>query len=276
MPSDATSAPALPRDRVRAFLIELLQAYSVFEFDAEIVADAVLHRPVPDERPSDAGSIDPTTTLDRVAVWIDEIVDGQIDPRGRPLVMAEAPALVTIDGSGAIGPVGLAAAIDRLIELAPQSGLAAAVIRNGRDAGSSGWAADRIAEAGLAGFLTSHVYRPGEQAGRTASTLAMPGGLIIGDGHAAAASGSALASLLTLLANGRRVAHKPDAPNPYQVEHLLIAVAPDRGLGIDTMTRCQSREFPDSGRETSDEVIVRSSTRDRLNTLASDRDAATL
>ena len=279
--SDA-SEPTVSVDRaaLRAFLIELLDQNSVFPNDAELIADVLLHAHAVGE---------PASGLPLLPHWIRLIGEGQIDPRGKPLPLAEAPALLTLDGSSAPGPIGMKAAVDWAIATSRETGAAVAIVKNGRDAGWPDYYITLISTAGLLGIVQSSGYRQWDDKSYCDRFAALPA-----DGPCVAYCESfrepasdpggdpvfrqPLNVMATLLANGRTPMNRQSAPNPHQCEHFVIVVDPERGLGRDTVARCCAREYgaDESGAvEPSDTIAVPVPLLDRLSELAAAVDVAT-
>lgn len=265
---------------LRPFLIDLLQAHSLFEYDAETVVDAALFVRGESGVPSD---------VTRIPEWIRQIADGQIDPRGQPLVLASMPAMLTLDGSGACGPVAAKKGIDWAIDQAAEVGLAAAVVKNGRELGWPLWAVGRLAKAGLVGLCVTNVYAADLDEASSLVGLAIPqpdaAPRYFGTFETVSEASQtelaredqqmfqeAIPILTTLLAGGRDPEHKYDAPNPAQAEHLIVAIDPNHGLGIDAIKRCLDREFPGDADEDRPQIALPDHTREQLITLAADRD----
>ena len=268
--------PTIPAESLRPFLIELLQAHSLFEYDAEIVADAVLYA-------HEVGNAD--DGLAHLPGWIALIGEGQIDPRGRPLVIAESPALQTFDGSAAMGPIGLTHAVRWAIETAPRTGVALAVVKNGRDAGCLSYYTKTIVDAGLVGLCQTAGYRTAREASyanaRLAASMPQPVSLTgsqvdpAAGGDCPEAFAHPLVALAVLLSNGRTPVHRQSAPNPHQCEHLVLVVDPAHGIGADTVGRCIGREYKAEAPEEAETTISLDATlRDHLAHLASGHDLA--
>ena len=226
MAGSTVSLPAL-----RSFLIDLLQVESLFEYDAETIAEALLLG----ERLAcrDEG-------LACVPRWIQQIREGGIDPRGQVLVLSETPSLCLLDGSSAAGPVAAAVARKWITEHLEAVGMVTVLVRNSRALGCARAAVAPLAEAGwLAEVETSAA--PGEAAAtadRCHVTIAVP----TSDGVAYLADDRA-PLWLSLLTNGRRPGEKPAAPNPLQVEHQFRVAHPDHAMGADALARRLGQSF---------------------------------
>ena len=273
--------PSLSADTLRPFLVELLQAYSVFEYDAETITDAALLADGVGHH--EAGVV-------RIPVWIEQIVGGQIDPRGRPLPLAESPALYTLDGSSAVGPVAAAAAADWTIEKAPTTGVAVAVVKNGRDLGCPMVWAARVAAAGLIGLCVTGGYRADSDQAYSRRSLVTPGeprrhfgfDELVPDASKTTLAREAqhhflspLPMLAMLLAGGRDPEQRHAAPNPHQSEHVVVALDPGHGLGLDGVSRTLDREYPHHPPLTvSPDLSLPPTLTAKLSILATDRDVA--
>ena len=205
--------PAAARD----FCVRLLSAASLFEVDAEPVADALVWADRAG-RPEDGLAMLPSL--------LEKIESGVIDPRGRPLVLAEGPAVVRLDGSSGCGPVAAAEAVGIVSKRAAESGLAACFVKGGRDLGSPLYAADRIAESGHLGLCVTALVRE-------APTLRLAA-VAPGDGNRVCLEWSgrtlpaAVEGLIAGVVGGHPLATKPDATNPNVCEHAVFAVDIER------------------------------------------------
>jgi LDH2 family malate/lactate/ureidoglycolate dehydrogenase len=91
--------------------------------------------------------------IDHIHTMIRGIQNGHIDPAGEPVVITEAPAYALIDGHRGPGqPAGVLAA-DLAIAKARKAGTCCVGIVNSSDIFMVGYYAERIAKAGLVGFV---------------------------------------------------------------------------------------------------------------------------
>ena len=209
--------PAVPQPidpaAAREFCVRLLAAASLFEVDAEPVADALVWADRAG-RPEDGLALLPSL--------LGKIESGVIDPRGRPLVLAEGPAVVRLDGSSGCGPVAAAEAVGLVAERVVGAGVAACFVKGGRDLGSPLHVANGIADAGSLGVCVTAVVR-NEPTLRLAAVAP-------GDGNRSCVEWSgaelpaAVESLVAGVVGGHPLAAKPDATNPDVCEHAVFAL----------------------------------------------------
>ena len=244
-------AADLPVDRLRPFLIELLQAASVYEYDAETAVEAVTAT-------GDAAE----HAIAEVPGWIDLIAEGRIDPRGKPLVLAESPALLSLDGSSALGPVGVAKAATWAIEAAGRQGAAVAIVKNGRPLPLTRWVHERLARAGRIGLLTTN--QTTDSHGTTIRSVAATAEGVTSLSQSSGTGDDPLAVWPALLTGGRTLDEKPSAPNPVQAEHVLVVVDPEQAFGLAAAATCLSRSPIQTSAPLADALTVSPSLRDRL------------
>jgi LDH2 family malate/lactate/ureidoglycolate dehydrogenase len=77
--------------------------------------------------------------------------NGRLNPRPSPEVVAEAPAVATIDDDGGLGLATCHASMDLAIEKATACGIGAVTVRNGGHLGAAGFWAHRAVEHGMIG-----------------------------------------------------------------------------------------------------------------------------
>ena len=226
-PDAMTDLPAgesvkVPVEDVRRLVLGVLEASSLFEADAVVVTEALLR--------AEARGL-ASDGLAMLPGIVSQIEDGGIDPRGRPLVMDDAAALRTIDGSSAVGAVAARAAVGWLAEAAAAHGAATALIRGSRDLGDPAGPAGELAEGGLLAICISAVYR-----GRPLIRAAAVSAESSADAGRRAVRWEGepdplLEVLIAGLAGGRPLSLKAEAPNPDIAEHVLLAFDPQQTGG---------------------------------------------
>lgn len=85
----------------------------------------------------------------RIQQYLDSIATGDIDPRAEPEVQHETPVIVLVNGHKSFGQVAAAFTIEKAIEKAHTSGLAAAGLFGGGHIGRLGEWVSTAAEAGM-------------------------------------------------------------------------------------------------------------------------------
>ncbi len=104
--------------------------------------------------------------LSRVAAYAAQLRAGKVKGEARPTLLQPAPAALVIDADGGFAYPALDLAVERLVVLTQQTGLASAAIARSHHIGQAGQAAERLAEAGLIGLIVSN----------TPAAMAFPGG----------------------------------------------------------------------------------------------------
>jgi LDH2 family malate/lactate/ureidoglycolate dehydrogenase len=70
--------------------------------------------------------------------YLRAMLDGRIDPRGRPRVVKDSGAAMVVDGDNSLGHVGLTFAMERALERAEGLGMAAVAVRGSNHCGAMG------------------------------------------------------------------------------------------------------------------------------------------
>ena len=215
--SDSPAAVELSREAASRVIVELLTACSVFEVDAEVAAEAMLWGEQVG-RPGDGLALLPSI--------VEQITSGVIDPRGRPLVMCDSPAIQTIDGSSGVGPVAAAMAVGWLAEAARTSGTATVLVKGGRDLGDPAWIVHKLGEQGLVGVCVTAVMRETPMIRAAAASAGVED-----EGRPAVRwegpPSPLVEAVISGLTGGRAVTLKADAPNPAVCEHVIVAYEPE-------------------------------------------------
>ena len=116
--------------------------------------------------------------VSRVPRYLEFIHSGALDPRATPQVRQAFGACVAIDGRRAAGPVAMAQAVERAIEIARVQGVCFAAVANTTHTGAIGCYAQRIAAAGCvaivgAAGVPNMAYYQARAAGLSTSPLAI-------------------------------------------------------------------------------------------------------
>lgn len=218
----------LAREQVASLIAGLLTPRSFFAFDAAAVADVVI------DGMATGPAGDGVPLLERL---LKQVEKGDIDPRGRPLVLEDSPALLFLDGSSAAGPVAIAAAVKTLVGRVPELGAAVAVIKGGREIGHPAIPITGIAEAGFVG-ICSTTYLQGDSAdsARTRIGVVAP----TSDGSIArfeTDEASVFGVVLSIVAGGHGPAAKAASSNRSVAEHIVVGIDPGRTTTLDKLTQ---------------------------------------
>ncbi len=94
--------------------------------------------------------------LSRVPVYAAQVKAGKVRGAAVPTVAQPAAAILLIDAAEGFAYPALDLAVERLIPLAGETGIASAAIARSHHAGQAGQAVKRLAEAGLVGLIVSN------------------------------------------------------------------------------------------------------------------------
>lgn len=94
--------------------------------------------------------------LSRVASYAAQARTGKVDGHATPMARQERPAYLSVDAANGFAFPAIDLAADRLIRLAPETGVAAAAIRRSHHAGQLGAHVERLAEAGLVALMVAN------------------------------------------------------------------------------------------------------------------------
>jgi len=133
-------------ESARDLLLRLFASKSLYKYDAETLAQRLIDA---DLRGQHYYGVASATRL------LEAIAAGDIDPRGRPMLVHETPAIAVFDGSRAAGPIAATKGMQTAIAKAKEVGVGTAVIGNSQTLGAASIFALLAAKEGLIGFVTS-------------------------------------------------------------------------------------------------------------------------
>lgn len=236
MIDDDSSAASI--ESVVDWVCRVLAAKSMFKFDAARVAESVAMAEAcgfPD---------DGFNMLSRFLVFADK---GDVDPRGRPIVLEEAPAMLFLDGSSAAGPVGISTAAKWLTEKVPAVGAAVVVIKGSRESGHPAISVSAIAEAGFVGICSTSSLR-GQNAAdavtRVGAAFPTESGIVE---RFETDNDSTFAVVLSALAGGHAPESKAASTNTSVAEHVVVAIDPGRTTNLGRLSQ-KLEQFSNSSR----------------------------
>lgn len=158
----STVVRTVSEERLKAIMTHLLVAVSVPQEDADRCAYIYWTASV--------RGID-THGIRLLPGNIRRILGGAINPRPSILEVANAGALVILDGDRGLGPVVGAVAMDRAIGVARRNGIGCAVARNSNHYGASGAFVMRAIDAGMMGISFSNCGQMMTIEGTTSRTI---------------------------------------------------------------------------------------------------------
>lgn len=92
----------------------------------------------------------------RVPEYIKKLTVEGVDPTGTPRVVKDAVAIMVIDGGNSMGQIGMTFAMDRVIERAAETGIAAAAIRGSNHSGAMSYYVRRAIAKDMIGIATTN------------------------------------------------------------------------------------------------------------------------
>lgn len=109
--------------------------------------------------------------LSRVPSYAAQVKAGKVAGGAVPAVVQLSPASVGVDAAGGFAYPALKLAVERLVPLAREMGIASAAIARSHHAGQAGQVVERLAEAGLIGLIVSNTPAAMAFAGGSAPAL---------------------------------------------------------------------------------------------------------
>jgi (2R)-3-sulfolactate dehydrogenase (NADP+) len=140
----------LTKDEAEALIAHALEASDVSPDNARCVARAL----VAAEIDGQAGH-----GFSRVAAYAAQARSGKVDGGAVPQIARAGTALIAVDAGNGFAFPAIAAAIDELARIAPETGIAAAAIRRSHHCGQLGAHVEALAERGLAALMVANTPR---------------------------------------------------------------------------------------------------------------------
>ncbi len=94
--------------------------------------------------------------LSRVPSYCAQAASGKVDGFASPAVERATPGMLRVDACGGFAYPAFDEVLERLPEIARQTGIAAAVISQSHHCGVAGWHVERLADAGLVAILVAN------------------------------------------------------------------------------------------------------------------------
>ncbi|MBI3988253.1 MAG: Ldh family oxidoreductase [candidate division NC10 bacterium] len=92
----------------------------------------------------------------RVPNYVHRLTKGGVDPRGRPRIVRDMGAALLVDGGNSMGQIGGRFAMERIIERARTTGIAAAGVRGSNHCGAMAYFAMMALEEDMIGLATTN------------------------------------------------------------------------------------------------------------------------
>lgn len=139
-----TADIAITADRLVALVAALLRTAGVEEGNALCVAEALVAADL--EGVASHGVM-------LLPMYLERLLAGSVDPVGKGKVLSQKFGSIAMDAGNALGQVTAIQASKLSIEAADRFGYGAVSVRNGFHFGAAGYWAERMAQAGLIGFV---------------------------------------------------------------------------------------------------------------------------
>jgi len=92
----------------------------------------------------------------RVPEYVRKLTEGGVDPGGRPRVVRDSGACLVVDGGNGMGQIGMHFAMERAIERAETTGVAASAVRGSNHCGAMAYFAARALDYDMIGIATTN------------------------------------------------------------------------------------------------------------------------
>lgn len=146
-PRAGETEPRVPAAALRALATEIFRRCGMEEADAGLLAGTLVA--------ADLRGVHSHGVL-RVPEYVVKLTRGGVDPQGRPRVVRDSGACLVVDGGNSMGQIGAAFAMERAIERAATTGIAAAAIRGSNHCGAlAGFAMQALPHA-MIGLATTN------------------------------------------------------------------------------------------------------------------------
>jgi LDH2 family malate/lactate/ureidoglycolate dehydrogenase len=130
-----------------ALATDVFRRCEMADSDAALLADSLVA--------ADLGGVHSHGVL-RVPEYVKKLTAGGVDPRGRPRVVRDSGACLVIDGGNSMGQIGAHFAMERVIERAETTGIAAASIRGSNHCGAMAYFASQALAHAMIGLATTN------------------------------------------------------------------------------------------------------------------------
>lgn len=92
----------------------------------------------------------------RVPEYVKKLTEEGVDPKGQPKVVKDAVAVMVVDGDNSMGQVGMTFAMEKVIERAAETGIAAAAVRGSNHSGAMSYYVRRAVANDMIGIATTN------------------------------------------------------------------------------------------------------------------------
>jgi LDH2 family malate/lactate/ureidoglycolate dehydrogenase len=137
----------VPAEELLAVVREVFCRCGMAEGDAGRLADSLVQ--------ADLGGVHSHGVL-RVPEYVRKLTREGVDPQGRPRVARDSGACLVVDGGNSMGQIGVHFAMERVIERAEATGIAAAAIGGSNHCGAMAYYAMQAVPREMVGLATSN------------------------------------------------------------------------------------------------------------------------
>ena len=137
----------VPQPELLALTTAVFAAAGMREADAGTLADSLVL--------ADLEGVHSHGVL-RVPEYVKKLTVDGVDPTGTPRIIKDAVAVMVIDGGNSMGQVGMTFAMDRVIERAATTGIAAAAVRGSNHSGAMSYYVRRAVAREMIGIATTN------------------------------------------------------------------------------------------------------------------------
>ncbi len=141
---EETRAPA---EELTALVTAIFARCGMDDADAALLADSLVA--------ADLTGVHSHGVL-RVPEYVKKLTLGGVNPRGRPFIARDSGACLVVDGGNSMGQIGATFAMERAIERARETGIAAVAVRGSNHCGAMAYYALRAVESDMIGIATTN------------------------------------------------------------------------------------------------------------------------
>jgi len=134
-------------DELRRLVITIFERCEMNVSDAWLLADSLVF--------ADLRGVHSHGVL-RIPEYVKKLTDDGVNPRGRPNVVRDSGACMVVDGGNSMGQIGAHFAMERVIERAHTTGIAAAAIRGSNHCGALAYFAVQTLKHDMIGLATTN------------------------------------------------------------------------------------------------------------------------
>ncbi|MFC1712064.1 Ldh family oxidoreductase [Candidatus Poribacteria bacterium] len=147
MSTEQEKEKVVDTDELRRLVTAIFERCDMGERDASLLADTLVF--------ADLRGVNSHGVL-RVPEYVKKLKSGGVDSRGRPQVVRDSGACMVIDGGNSMGQIGAHFAMEKTVERAEETGIAAAGIRGSNHCGAMAYFAVQALDHDMIGLATTN------------------------------------------------------------------------------------------------------------------------